>query len=305
MTKTVSTLFFCFALVQVVGANGTYDFLNIPTGARSVAMGGAFTAVADDPSGVHWNPAGAAAHARREVALEYNHYVVGMKRGYLGYVHPLGQEKSLAVAVNYISIGTIQKTNLYGDEEGTFSPLQMAVSVGYSTAVMERPSLTMGAALKWIYGSIDEFTSHGLAVDLGVIYVPGPEGLTLGLSVQNLGAQLKAYGEESEALPLNVSVGGAYFLLDGDLRVAADLRRPSDGGAVMGVGTEWFATSILTTRLGYNTLGSDWKSGSEVDIIGGFTFGVGLAWKRLMLDLSVMPMVELGNPIWISTRYSL
>ncbi len=305
MTKTVSTLFLCFVVAQAATADGTYDFLNIPTGARSVAMGGAFTAVADDPSSVHWNPAGAAANTRKEVALEYNHYVVGMKRGYLGYVHPLGMQKALAVGVNYISVGTIQKTNLYGDEEGTFSPLQMAVSVGYSTAVMERPSITVGAALKWIYGSIDEFASYGLATDLGVIYRPGPEDLTLGLSIQNLGAQLKAYGEENESLPLNVSIGGSYFLLDGDLRVAADLRRPSDGDIVLGVGSEWAASNILTARLGYSTLGSDWKSGSEVDIIGGFTFGVGLSWKRLVLDVSVMPMVELGNPIWISTRYSL
>jgi hypothetical protein len=305
MAKTVITFALCCALSYCADADGTYDFLNIPAGARSVAMGSAFTAVADDPSGVFWNPAGGAVSGRREIALEYNHYVVGMKRGYVGYLQPLGGESALGIGVNYISIGAIPKTNLYGEEEGSFNPLQMALSVAYSTGVMDRPSVTLGAALKWIYGSIDDFTSHGIAADLGVVYKPGPDGLTLGLSVQNLGTQIAAYGEESESLPLTVSVGGSYILLDGDLRLAADLRRPSDSDIVLGIGSEWAAASMLTARLGYTTLGSDWKSGSELDIIGGFTFGIGLSWKSLILDVSVMPMVELGNPVWISTRYSL
>src|SRR5208282_3523353 len=34
------------------------DFLQIPSGARGAAMGGAFTAVADDVNALTWNPAG-------------------------------------------------------------------------------------------------------------------------------------------------------------------------------------------------------------------------------------------------------
>ena len=32
-------------------------FLEIGAGARAVAMGGAFTAIADDPMSLYWNPA--------------------------------------------------------------------------------------------------------------------------------------------------------------------------------------------------------------------------------------------------------
>jgi threonine dehydratase len=41
---------------------GTFDgqFLKIGVGARAEGMGGAFVAVADDPSAVFWNPAGIA-----------------------------------------------------------------------------------------------------------------------------------------------------------------------------------------------------------------------------------------------------
>jgi hypothetical protein len=36
------------------------DFLQIPVGSRALAMGGAYTAIADDESAFHWNPAGVA-----------------------------------------------------------------------------------------------------------------------------------------------------------------------------------------------------------------------------------------------------
>ena len=34
------------------------DFLNIGVGARSAALGGAYTSIADDPSAAYWNPGG-------------------------------------------------------------------------------------------------------------------------------------------------------------------------------------------------------------------------------------------------------
>ncbi len=34
------------------------DFLNLPIGARAAAMGGAYTAISEDASGIFWNPAG-------------------------------------------------------------------------------------------------------------------------------------------------------------------------------------------------------------------------------------------------------
>ena len=59
--KSLKIVAFIFLLTAhtMTAIAGTYaaDFLNIGVGARPAAMGGAFVAVADDPTAFFWNPA--------------------------------------------------------------------------------------------------------------------------------------------------------------------------------------------------------------------------------------------------------
>lgn len=48
------------------------EFLKIPVGARAMGMGGAFVALADDPTAVYWNPAGLIFANRRQVYAEHS-----------------------------------------------------------------------------------------------------------------------------------------------------------------------------------------------------------------------------------------
>lgn len=52
-------------------------FEDLESGVRPQGMGGAFTAVADDPSAIHWNPAGLAAQDRIELVAFYKHLYGG------------------------------------------------------------------------------------------------------------------------------------------------------------------------------------------------------------------------------------
>jgi len=296
--------FICLSVSSALSTS-VYDFLAIPVGARPVGMGSAFTALANDPSGLYWNPAGGVNDALREVSLEYNHYMVGVKRGYVGYLHPLGNRSSLGIDINHLSVGEMTKTDRAGDEIGTFSPLCMAASVAYSRIMMDEPVVMVGGALKGIYESIDEYSSSGVAVDLGALYMPGPGGLTLGFCAQNIGTQITKFKEEEESLPLNLAMGASYSLRDEQVILAVDLKKPSDHSLIFALGSEWSATRNVSFRLGFNGLGSDWKSGSELDVLGGWSFGLGVRWKKLKVDVSTSPMVELGSPLWISTSYTL
>ena len=305
MLRVLLALNIALSVSCAMAGTTVYDFLNIPTGARSVGMATAFTAIADHPSGLWWNPAGCASAPAREVSLEYNHYIVGMKRGYIGYLHPLRSSTALAIGVSHISVGEMTKTTAEGHEEGRFSPLGMAASLAFSTAITERPAITAGAAFKWIYQSIDDYSSQAVAVDVGALYKPGLKGLTVGISLQNAGMQITKFKDEKEPLPLNVTIGGSYSLRDEQVLLSLDLKKPSDRSVTFAFGSEWIVTTNVALRVGYNGLGTDWKSDSELDVLGGWSFGVGLRWKRLTVDLSSAPMVKLGNPLWISTSYSL
>ena len=62
--------------------------VSLPAGsARPAAMGGAFTAVADDPSAAAWNPAGVAQLKRPEVSISYDRFTVDLLSSAGDYSH--------------------------------------------------------------------------------------------------------------------------------------------------------------------------------------------------------------------------
>jgi len=64
------------ALMALAGNAGATKyagaFMENGGGARALGMGGAFTAVADDPSTTFWNPAGLASAEKREILLMHS-----------------------------------------------------------------------------------------------------------------------------------------------------------------------------------------------------------------------------------------
>ncbi len=73
-TRIKSVFIAAIMLIMLLPLNaGVYtgDFIFIGTGVKSLSMGGAYSAVADDPSAVYWNPAGIA--QIRKIKLDFNH----------------------------------------------------------------------------------------------------------------------------------------------------------------------------------------------------------------------------------------
>jgi len=91
-----------------------FNFLKIDAGARPMALGGAFTGLADDENSLYYNPAGIVALDGKRFIAGYHNYIFDMQSGFLGYIHPLGADKSLALQVNYLNYGDFIRT----DEEG-------------------------------------------------------------------------------------------------------------------------------------------------------------------------------------------
>ncbi|MBI5554484.1 MAG: hypothetical protein HY920_01345 [Elusimicrobia bacterium] len=71
----------CYA--SGTGTTGA-QFLRLGAGARPVAMGGAYTAVADDVNGPQYNAAGIAWARHKEAMARYIDYLEGLSYSYLG-----------------------------------------------------------------------------------------------------------------------------------------------------------------------------------------------------------------------------
>jgi Uncharacterised protein family (UPF0164) len=98
------------------GAQDLYagEFLQIPVGSRALGMGGAYTAIANDESAFHWNPAGVALIPDQLVGFmysaEYGTPGNSLADFYqLGFTYPM---KDMTLALNWIrlSVGDLNQT---------------------------------------------------------------------------------------------------------------------------------------------------------------------------------------------------
>ncbi len=79
------------------------DFLRLGIGARGMALGEAYVAVADDGSAFYWNPAGAATMIRTEVSGMYASLFKGLVRHFhVGITRPL--YGAAAISINWVRL---------------------------------------------------------------------------------------------------------------------------------------------------------------------------------------------------------
>ncbi|MFB0528028.1 MAG: PorV/PorQ family protein, partial [bacterium] len=203
---------------EKAGTTGA-TFLKIEAGARPVAMGGAFVAVADDANTTYWNPAGLAQLEEREITAMHNEWLEGIRYEFLGYAQPIRPEKGGQgfgiSAIGLYATGLEERTGDFPEPEGTFAAYDIAVAGAYACKISG--TISIGANLKLIHQRIESETAWGGAIDIGLLYrAPRRVGrgrfsrdkLQVGFAVQNIGPKIK-FIKESDPLPLNIKAGVA------------------------------------------------------------------------------------------------
>lgn len=295
---------------EKVGTTGA-TFLKIEAGARPVAMGGAFVAVADDANTTYWNPAGLAYLEEREITAMHNEWIEGMRYEFLGYVQPIKSEKRAQgfgiSATGLYTTGLEQRTTETTEPEGTFAAYDIAVAGAYACKISK--TVSIGANVKLIHQKIESETAWGGAIDIGLLYrVPRPRGrfsrdiLQAGFVVQNIGPPIK-FVKESDPLPLNVKAGIAkiYDLssIKSKLTLALDVNAPIDNVPNGHFGVEFVYKKMkdiaLAARVGYKT-----NTIKDLNALSGLSAGAGFVWKRMAIDYVWVPYGDLGNTHRIS-----
>lgn len=274
-----------------------FNFLKIEVAARPVAMGGAFTGIADDEASMYYNPAGMASFEDKRFIFGYHNNIFDMQSGFVGYIHPLDYrgDKALAVYLDYLNYGDFIRTDNLGNEEGTFSGSDILFAAGYAMKLNE--FLQLGGMVKIIYEKIDVYSSHGFAVDLGARYTLYDERTTFGLMVQNLGAQLSGFTDEAEKdpLPLRLRAGVSHLPRGLPARLAVDAIVPTDNDIYVAIGAEIVELKPLFLRVGWTSFGSNFKTGASSDDIGGFSAGFGVEYNRFQISYAISPQADLGT----------
>ena len=121
---------------------------------------------------------------------------------YAAYAHH-GQFGTLAGSLQYHAVGKVDKTDTLGNPDGSLSPSDSALTVGYAKNVR---GYGLGLSGKFIQTKLAD-SAQTLALDGGVL-TPSFWGdrLRAGASFSNLGGKIK-YSDESEDLPTTFRAG--------------------------------------------------------------------------------------------------
>jgi hypothetical protein len=176
----------------------------VPVGPRAIAMGGAFSAVADDASALFWNPAGLASVGHQELAGYHDdRYGTGIQDDLISFVVPLSP--NLAAATDWFHTG-------FNDNELGFSENRVTLGAGLKL----RSWLWAGAGTKFLARntSLDGLSitsGKGFGLDLGLLAVPA-DHWRVGLVGQDLTntSVRTSDGETSVAYPHTLRLATSY-----------------------------------------------------------------------------------------------
>jgi hypothetical protein len=211
MIRGLLTSVFLLLLGQVglaqKGGESTYSFLGLANSARVAGMGGEVVSLMDDDINlVFHNPALLSPAMHSNLSLNYVNYFAGVNYGYASYAYSAGEIGNFAAGMHYVNYGTFDRTDELGVSQGTFRASEYALNLYYSRIFLDS-ALTAGVNLKPIYSSLEQYSSFGLALDLGVTYQLSNSLTSFGLVLKNMGAQITTYTANRESLPFEIQAG--------------------------------------------------------------------------------------------------
>ena len=323
---------FCYSIFSNIEAGETRkakyagEFLSTGAGARALALGGSFTALANDVTAVYWNPAGLSQLNYPEASLMHAQRFAGIiKYNFAAFALPSGSRSSLGFGIIRLGIDDIIKTKLprpdlrlgdiYEDngrqfrntpvEDYSFSDAEYGFFFSWAKRKSER--LAYGASVKLLYKSFDENTAYGIGFDAAAQYQVNSH-LLLGANLQDVSTTVLAWDTGLKELILpTLKIGAAVpfktKFLPGKITPLVDLDFRFEGRE-------------FASQLAMGAASVDFHFGLEYAIferfaarigsdVGNFTAGAGLHFNKFNLDYAFMNHSELQETHRISVLVPL
>ena len=288
----VGALAMCLCAASAVYAS---DYPQVGITARSIALGGALTGLADDASATFWNPSGIPGLQRQELLFSYaNRYGLGIKNSQVGYIFPLFERH--AVGLNWTREGF---------SDGELSDAFQIFNIAYG--VQLHRSISLGLDGKFVFQSIELDGStlrsaSGFGFDVGLLYTPKSAPLNrfrFGLTVQDVsGTSVRdndAQAEE-EVLPQRLRAGVAFKPVE-SLSVSADV------DDLFRLGAEYQPAASLVLRGGLNR-DLNLPDGASKSLA--YALGFGLRYNSMRVDYAYEhhPVLPVTHHVSLSATYN-
>ena len=300
-------------------------FLKVGIGARALAMGDAYTTLAEDVLGVYWNPGAMATIEKMQATYSHYQYIADVRYDFGACAIPMPNIGTIGAFLGYMNYGEIERTTIqFPDGDGErVTASSFVVGFSYTRSLTDRFSI--GGNIKYIYEGIWHSTASAYAADVGLLYKTFFKNIRIGMSISNFGSSMKMDGRDMSVqhditsavagnnpnipahldtdtypLPLLFRVGlssnitrDLLDMTETDWILAIDVIHPNDNKEYLNIGTEVaFLNHLFSLRGGYRQVFLEHREG-------GLTLGGGVSLdisnSSIALDYAMIDYGRLGN----------
>jgi len=308
MNKIILVALFVFIFGRISYSQNTFEFLRLDGSARAASLGGSFVSNNDDADVIFYNPAGIQLLEGNPASFSFVKHLMDINLASLSYSTEYEGIGRFGAAIKYINYGTFDGYDEFGASTKEFGVNEMALVIGYANVLDY--NFYYGANIKFIYSGIEDRSSTGMAVDLGLHYSIPDKNWYFGFAVLNLGSQLSSYYSTKEDLPLDIVIGVSKSLENLPVRLSVDFHKLNQDRddfverfRAFTVGAEFTLSKVMKLRFGYdNERRKDFKIGTTAGTAG-FNVGLGVRISDYQFDYAYSALGSVGglHRIGIST----
>ena len=262
--------------------------LKLGAGAHGLALGEAYSAMADGAEALFWNPAGLVSGADRSLMLGFEPLLSDASLSQAAAAGRFGRV-GLGLGFSGLKYDNLDSIDEVGNKTGSFSAQDQTFLAG---AAMGGPRFSGGVSAKYWRSEIDGQSAAVMAADLGVGFQsPFSSRMRHAIVVRHLGGKV-SYVNQQDPLPTTMVLGNS-LKIGNALSLGLDGSWERAAGAYVAGGAEWAVvhspSAGLALRSGYTTRRS--RTGG----LSGASFGLGIAVKSISFDYAWLPFGELGD----------
>lgn len=195
--------------VKKVNISGM-QFLKIGQGARAVAMGDAFTAVADDINAIFWNGSGLVHVERVAYQLNWTRFLLDTQLYSAAAVWNTRSARGEVLGISVVSHNPkpSKETTIYQPNGTGQDVVVHNISVGLLYAIKFTDKFSFSAKANYVQEKLYTVKTTGFTVDVGSFFYTGFRSLRIAMAFRNFGPDRKS-GDRAYLLPLVYNIGVA------------------------------------------------------------------------------------------------
>ncbi len=256
-TKIKLCIFSAFLFSFGFSLNGGQPsaFLSYGASARSIGMGSAFVAVANDSSAVYSNPAGMLQIGNIEGSFFQSDLFGEYQLTAFNCVIPMVDNH---IGFSYVSLQSspMELRDQYNVAQGTFYDSKTSMGLSYAQPIL-LPNLSIGTSVKYVTRTLYTNTDARIVGDLGVMFRP-LSFLTIAGTVQNiLDYQMDKFSTDK----FTPVIRGGVAFRDKGFCLSYDLENDAN---TWFLGAEYQLHPLLTIRGGLNYESTNFGFSSEL-----------------------------------------